>query len=574
MLHVQSLESRCLLASQGSLDLAFGVNSAADTFELSGDSITATAAAPDGSVFLLADVREVTEDQPIWRVIKLTSDGKIDTSFDGDGAVELSPRLDRFNKLHAAADGKVVITGTSHREGTPTGADLMAIRLNANGSSDGSFGNGGTTTVDFVTDDKNRPINDILQASDVAADGSILLLSSLLFHDSTGSAMGIAMLSPDGQLDKQFFDGGKLLGSAHREMPTTGTAAVEWSAISFTNNGNAFDLFENLNQFSTDSGGGTHVTLARSEIHRFTLRGKTWRGNVTDGPELVLGNFQDEDVTPTVRLVARQADGGMIAVIESFGFPTPTSIVRITPSLTLDSKFGDNGSVTRQDINTISTLPDGRFYVRANDVVSRLLSDGKPDPLFATLNLTGADRGLTVANGDALIVAGSGFVMRRLGGPNIHLDSRGTLELAGTSGADKIEVFTRDDGRVGVRLGSLRASFAPSAVRRVSIAGYGAADVVRVSIKKTARIWGGDGNDQLIGGNGNDLIYGDAGDDFLDGRAGNDALYGHDGRDKILGGIGADRIFGNSGFDTIDGGDGDDTGREGDGAITDIEAFV
>jgi hypothetical protein len=333
-----------------------------------------------------------------------------------------------------------------------------------------------------------------------------------------------------------------------------------------------------LNLFSTDSGGTSHVIVANSHMHRFTLRNDRWRGNVTDGSDLFIGNFVSEGFYAKVDLVARQRDDGLLALIEPSTGRSKSRLVRITPSLKLDKTFGEADGEIRSiapGLTELSTLPDGRFYTTTTGNIGRYLSDGKPDPLFAPLAQRDGEIGTALASGDALVVVvGHGFVRRHKGGPNIHLDSRGTLELAGSSDADRVEVYARDDGRVGVRLNALRASFIATAVKRVSIHGYGSSDNLRISIKKTARLWGGDGNDSLFGGAWHDILAGDAGDDLLDGGAGDDALYGHDGRDTLLGGAGADRLFGNAGTDTINGGPDADTGRQGDGDLTDIESFV
>ena len=80
-----------------------------------------------------------------------------------------------------------------------------------------------------------------------------------------------------------------------------------------------------------------------------------------------------------------------------------------------------------------------------------------------------------------------------------------------------------------------------------------------------ARLFGGDGNDNLTGGSGNDALSGQDGADSLSGRGGDDALYGGGGNDSIAGGAGNDALFGGGGNDFLDGDQGADVGYLGAG---------
>jgi uncharacterized secreted protein with C-terminal beta-propeller domain len=72
------------------------------------------------------------------------------------------------------------------------------------------------------------------------------------------------------------------------------------------------------------------------------------------------------------------------------------------------------------------------------------------------------------------------------------------------------------------------------------------------------RVWGGQGNDQLLGDGGADQFYGGPGNDSLDGAAGNDTLMGGSGNDDLSGGDDADSLNGENGNDTLGGGWGTD----------------
>ena len=71
-------------------------------------------------------------------------------------------------------------------------------------------------------------------------------------------------------------------------------------------------------------------------------------------------------------------------------------------------------------------------------------------------------------------------------------------------------------------------------------------------------IFAGPGNDTVLGGRGDDLINGDKGNDRLFGQQGNDALVGGEGNDDLFGGQGRDLLLGSAGRDYLSGGEGND----------------
>jgi Ca2+-binding RTX toxin-like protein len=111
-------------------------------------------------------------------------------------------------------------------------------------------------------------------------------------------------------------------------------------------------------------------------------------------------------------------------------------------------------------------------------------------------------------------------------------------------------------------------------------------DRAALAANTPARIFGGDGDDDLAGGGGNDVIAGDGvlgevGSDRLVGGGGDDQLFGKSadvgadgpndldggpGRDDLWGAAGPDAIAGGPGDDTLRGFEGDDSGNGGDGA--------
>jgi Ca2+-binding RTX toxin-like protein len=92
---------------------------------------------------------------------------------------------------------------------------------------------------------------------------------------------------------------------------------------------------------------------------------------------------------------------------------------------------------------------------------------------------------------------------------------------------------------------------------RLIFAGGGGDDVVDVYNTDVARMFGRDGDDQLVstGNAQNDTIDGGAGDDLIKAAGGDDSLLGGGGGDTLQGGYGNDTLIGGAGRDTADYGD-------------------
>ena len=141
------------------------------------------------------------------------------------------------------------------------------------------------------------------------------------------------------------------------------------------------------------------------------------------------------------------------------------------------------------------------------------------------------------------------------------------LRVFGDTGADTIKVFNSDASTIRVEVNGAVNFFAASAVNSVRVnvlptnllTGTAGDDNVDVQLNKTARIFGGTGNDILRGGSAGDVIVGEAGNDAISGNGGNDNLDGGEGNNSLSGGDGNDTMTAGLGRDVFDGGAGNDT---------------
>lgn len=176
--------------------------------------------------------------------------------------------------------------------------------------------------------------------------------------------------------------------------------------------------------------------------------------------------------------------------------------------------------------------------------------------------------------------------IRRVLDASALLSPAGTLSIEGTEDADRVVGFVR--GReLCFEINGANVCFNNSRVRNIRINALGGDDHVelRPSVRQTAFLQGGDGNDTLLAGSGrtsalggagadtihggpqadrlrggadNDVIHGGGGNDIIRGDEGSDYLEGGDGNDQMNGGGSTDVMFGGTGNDTMFGEDGDD----------------
>jgi Ca2+-binding RTX toxin-like protein len=196
-----------------------------------------------------------------------------------------------------------------------------------------------------------------------------------------------------------------------------------------------------------------------------------------------------------------------------------------------------------------------------------------------------------------------------LGNLGDTIDTSSTDDIAGTSGADTIEMNGGTlTNTTGLTINGTLANGSPYEISVAASINAGEGNDLVIASRLGNEVSGGDGNDTLIGSDLDDWIMGDAGDDrifagyawhvftdgdaagtaaalnthgngdFVDGGDGNDILYGTRGSDWLMGGGGADLILGGAGADILMGGEGDDRGPAGEarllgGAGTDQYVF-
>ena len=190
------------LTSDGRLDPAFdGDGKASVRFSESTSARAAEAVLDAGGRVVVAGRLNTPWSStavPLQMVLAaIAPDGQLDPSFGTGGWVAAFPGSGA-GALTIDPAGRLVAAG-SGPSATGSNADFAVARFSADGVLDASFGNGGTVTADFGA------TGDVAHAVGVDADGRIILggVSSNLFT--------VVRLTPDGAADTSFADGGRSL---------------------------------------------------------------------------------------------------------------------------------------------------------------------------------------------------------------------------------------------------------------------------------------------------------------------------------------------------------------------------
>ena len=196
--------------SDGSLDIGFGTAGVL-SFPSVGTGLDAMLEQPDGEWLLLGGGGGASIDTgaPPGLVLRLNPDFSIDTTFGSQGVASFSYG-EFYNSLAFQPDGKILIIGG---EGPNAGGASTIGRLNADGSLDTTFGQGGSVSAGFSNGIST--FNSVF----VQPDGRIVAVGSADGYDTA------VRYFPDGQLDPSFASGGKLqFALSADDFDTTGTA--------------------------------------------------------------------------------------------------------------------------------------------------------------------------------------------------------------------------------------------------------------------------------------------------------------------------------------------------------------
>ena len=198
------------LNSDGTLDASFTGLSGSGTGTVlvpvgarNGAYATAIALQANGKIVLGGYCQDVIGNFDDFCVVRLNSDGSLDTTFRGGTGKVVQPigaGYDRASALALQSDNKIIVAGTC-TDTTGSNADFCVARLNVDGTLDASFvGPSGTSNGKFVL-----PVgtsDDILVGVAVQASDNKIVLLGRCYNGSPNFC--VARLNNNGSLDASF----------------------------------------------------------------------------------------------------------------------------------------------------------------------------------------------------------------------------------------------------------------------------------------------------------------------------------------------------------------------------------
>ncbi|HEV8591906.1 MAG TPA: FG-GAP-like repeat-containing protein [Pyrinomonadaceae bacterium] len=416
-------------ASPGEFDSSFtpnGIVLTALSADNSPDFGDAVAVQPDGKIVTVGRRAPFTGTTSS-AVIRYNADGSIDTSFGVRGVLLLTLGSGNFlNDVAVQPDGKIVAVGGVFNAAGGTGADMLVVRFNPNGSYDSSFNFNGWIFTDFAMGGEEA------WAVAIQADGRVVVGGTTLVGSFRNYAF--ARYNSDGSLDQSFGSGGKVVQSGNTfngddivfDLAVQQDGKIVGAGVtnSSGSSSNCFGLIRLNADGTLDSGFGTAGLVktlfdeGQSFAQGLSLQpdgriavGGTFN-SLSDGfaaarynPDGTLDSSFDADgkvTTPIPNGAAGwdstlQPDGKLI--LAGFAYTNAVALVRYNVDGSLDGSFGEGG-VSRTSLGGfddkalgIALLTDGKILATGHSgqqisdrdiVLVRYLADGTIDRSFGS----------------------------------------------------------------------------------------------------------------------------------------------------------------------------------------------
>jgi len=351
--------------ASGALDPTFGTGGRVRTdFGGRFDEALAVAVQPDGRVVVAGNSSDANGSD--MAVARYNSDGLLDTSFEGDGMALVDFGSEASARAVALQpDGRIVLAGgVSH----PVGggccvSDFALVRLTSVGALDSSFDGDGRVVTDFLAGADNG--HDVAQAVQVQADGRIVAAGAGV-AGVVSVDFAVARYLADGSLDLTFSDdglvttdfvgyfdeirdlavdtGGRIVtGGQSCEFPGNSDEVCDFGLARYTSNGTLDRRFGRKGRVRTDLGADLSEGIRGVVVQ---ADGRIVAAGETSGPgaqDVGLARYRSDGrldrsfgvngvvITPVspstdeVGGLELQADGrlvvaGTTAVSQSFGF--------------------------------------------------------------------------------------------------------------------------------------------------------------------------------------------------------------------------------------------------------------
>jgi uncharacterized delta-60 repeat protein len=298
-------------------------------------------------------------------VARYLTDGSLDTSFDGDGIVvrAFSGASSTSRGLAIDPNGNIIVAG-AHLDGGIR--NLLVLRFKSTGAPDLTFGGGNGYVITDVLDDER------VRSVALQADGKIVVAGEGDHGSGTDTDFVVVRYDTAGNLDPTFDGNGKKAEVEPGDQVLSKIVIRPDGRIAYTGTTTDSNGVRTLRAYCYNSDG--------SIFYNFALNGGT--GTPDTGKGLIVQ-------TDNKVVIASTDDHDLL--MRDLG------AVRLTSTGTMDSTFGNSGTVTTLIPGAVDSLVD-----------AGLQSDGK----IVTLSATNKDLQLVRYNSDGTIDTSFGVAGR------------------------------------------------------------------------------------------------------------------------------------------------------------------
>jgi uncharacterized delta-60 repeat protein len=298
--------------ANGTLDSTFGIGGKVTTAVGPGDDTAyAVVIQGDGKLVVAGEASNGSDSD--FALLRYNTNGTLDSTFGTGGKVitAIGTSDEYAYALAIQPDGKLVVVGETNTGGN---WNFAAVRYNANGTLDGTFGTGGKVTTPVGTRD------DAAYALAIQSDGKIVVVG----ETDAGSNYDFALVryNTNGTLDATFGTGGKVTTAVGSRDDTA-------SAVAVLPDGKIVVAGD------TAASGDNHFALAR-----YTPSGTLDSSFGTGGKVTTIFGTLSFVYAMVVQADQKLVVGGETLIAGTTDF----ALARYNPNGTLDSSFGTSGT--------------------------------------------------------------------------------------------------------------------------------------------------------------------------------------------------------------------------------------
>jgi uncharacterized delta-60 repeat protein len=391
--------------SGGTLDSTFDTDGILTT-DIGGDDDIAKSIALGGDGAILVVGYSYNGDNDDFAVVRYTSGGSLDTSFDTDGILttDIGGDDDIANAISMAETGDILVAGTSYDGDND---DFAVVRYTSGGTLDSTFDTDGIVTTGFRTSSSASSIT-------IDGDGNILVAGT-----SYNGDFAVVRYTSNGTLDPNFGRRGKITTSIGEDARA-----------------NAIAIYDGLTHVAGTSYNGSDDDFA---VARYTNRGTL---DSTFGTYGILTTAIGGDDDRAYAIAIDSAGNILVAGYSYNGDNDDFAVVRYDKDGNLDTSFGNGGKIitavgdNNEEAKAIAIDSAGKILIAGHSynfdtdissfAVLRYNDDGSLDTTFDTDGILTTDIGGS-EEGRANAIA---------------LDSAGNILVAGNSWNGSNDDFT------------------------------------------------------------------------------------------------------------------------------------